>query len=215
VPATSAVIGPVDRIFTRIGAGDDLARGRSTFMVEMSETANILHNATASSLVLMDEIGRGTSTYDGLALAWACAVHLARRIGAFTLFATHYFELTRLAETEPTVANVHLRAVEHKDRIVFLHAVQEGPANQSYGLQVAALAGIPKTVLRQARKHLALLEKQQRAEEPQLGLFDPPVFGEEDDEPEEDALRDRLADADPDSMTPREALDLLYELKDL
>ncbi len=144
VPAQSAVIGPIDRIFTRIGAGDDLARGRSTFMVEMSETANILHNATANSLVLMDEIGRGTSTYDGLALAWACAIHLARKVGAYTLFATHYFELTRLAELEPSVANVHLTAVEHKDRIVFLHSVQDGPASQSYGLQVAALAGIPR-----------------------------------------------------------------------
>ncbi len=180
VPAKSAVLGPVDRIFTRIGAGDDLAGGRSTFMVEMSETANILHNATASSLVLMDEIGRGTSTYDGLALAWASAVYLARKVGAYTLFATHYFELTRLAEQEPTVANVHLQAVEHKDRIVFLHAVQAGPASQSYGLQVAALAGVPATVLQQARKHLALLEKQQRADEPQLGLFDQAVFEAED-----------------------------------
>jgi DNA mismatch repair protein MutS len=152
VPANSAMIGPVDRIFTRIGAGDDLARGRSTFMVEMSETANILHNATARSLVLMDEIGRGTSTYDGLALAWASAVYLARKVGAYTLFATHYFELTRLAEQEPTVANVHLQAVEHKDRIVFLH---DGP------------------------------------------------------------LRKRLTGVDPDALTPREALALLYELKDM
>jgi len=218
VPARSAVIGPVDRIFTRIGAGDDLARGRSTFMVEMSETANILHNATSSSLVLMDEIGRGTSTYDGLALAWACAMYLARKVGAYTLFATHYFELTRLAEQEPTVANVHLQAVEHKDHIVFLHAVQEGPASQSYGLQVAALAGVPATVLQQARKHLALLEKQQRAEEPQLGLFDQPVY-EADDSAGETAhdalLRERLDAIDPDTLTPREALDLLYELKNL
>ena len=218
VPANSAVIGPVDRIFTRIGAGDDLARGRSTFMVEMSETANILHNATARSLVLMDEIGRGTSTYDGLALAWASAVYLARKVGAYTLFATHYFELTRLAEQEPTVANVHLQAVEHKDRIVFLHAVQAGPASQSYGLQVAALAGVPAAVLQQARKHLALLEKQQRAEEPQLGLFDQAVFGAEEAAEEGAAdtpLRERLAAVDPDTLTPREALELLYELKDL
>jgi DNA mismatch repair protein MutS len=218
VPAQSAVIGPVDRIFTRIGAGDDLARGRSTFMVEMSETANILHNATANSLVLMDEIGRGTSTYDGLALAWASAVFLARKVRAYTLFATHYFELTRLAEQEKSVANVHLQAVEHKDRIVFLHAVQEGPASQSYGLQVAALAGVPASVLQQARKHLALLERQQRAEEPQLGLFDQAAFEAEDaDEGSKDdsALRERLATIDPDTLTPREALDLLYELKEL
>jgi DNA mismatch repair protein MutS len=218
VPAKSAAIGPIDRIFTRIGAGDDLAGGRSTFMVEMSETANILHNATANSLVLMDEIGRGTSTYDGLALAWASAVFLARKVAAYTLFATHYFELTRLAGQADGVANVHLRAVEHKDRIVFLHAVEPGPANQSYGLQVAALAGVPAGVLRSARKHLELLERQQRADEPQLGLFDQPVV-EPDDAPEEDAagqaLRDRLADIDPDGLTPREALDLLYELKNL
>jgi DNA mismatch repair protein MutS len=214
VPATSAKIGPIDRIFTRIGAGDDLARGRSTFMVEMSETANILHNATAHSLVLMDEIGRGTSTYDGLALAWASAMYLARKVSAYTLFATHYFELTRLAEQEDTVANVHLRAVEHKDRIVFLHAVEPGPANQSYGLQVAALAGVPAIVLKQARKHLALLEKQQRGEDPQLGLFDM-VAPEKPEKVEPDALRQRMEDIDPDSLTPREALALLYELKDL
>jgi DNA mismatch repair protein MutS len=218
VPARSAVIGPIDRIFTRIGAGDDLAHGRSTFMVEMSETANILHNATGNSLVLMDEIGRGTSTYDGLALAWACAVHLARRVGAYTLFATHYFELTRLAEKEPSVANVHLHAVEHKDRIVFLHSVQEGPASQSYGLQVAALAGIPARVLKQARQHLATLEQQQRVDEPQMGLFDQAAFVEPDEEakPEENsALREKLEEIDPDSLTPREALALLSELKNL
>jgi DNA mismatch repair protein MutS len=217
VPAESAVIGPIDRIFTRIGAGDDLARGRSTFMVEMSETANILHNATSRSLVLMDEIGRGTSTYDGLALAWACAVYLARRVGAYTLFATHYFELTKLEETQPSVANVHLRAVEHKDRIVFLHSVERGPANQSYGLQVAALAGVPSMVLKQARKHLALLEQQQRMEGPQLGLFDQGVYEEHevDDEEREDALRARIEEIDPDALTPREALALLYELKEL
>jgi DNA mismatch repair protein MutS len=216
VPAKSAVIGPIDRIFTRIGAGDDLARGRSTFMVEMSETANILHNATDNSLVLMDEIGRGTSTYDGLALAWACAVHLARRVGAYTLFATHYFELTRLAEKESSVANVHLHAVEHKDRIVFLHSVQEGPASQSYGLQVAALAGIPASVLKQARQHLATLEQQQRTDEPQMGLFDQVAFVEPDEEiePAEDTvLREKLEKIDPDALTPREALALLYELK--
>jgi DNA mismatch repair protein MutS len=218
VPARSAVIGPIDRIFTRIGAGDDLARGRSTFMVEMSETANILHNATANSLVLMDEIGRGTSTYDGLALAWACAAHLVRHVCAYTLFATHYFELTRLAELEPSVANVHLRAVEHKDKIVFLHSVQEGPASQSYGLEVAALAGIPAKVLRQARQHLATLERQQHADEPQLGLFDQTAFAEQekpDEGLENNVLRDKLDKIDPDLITPREALALLYELKDL
>ena len=217
VPARSAVIGPIDRIFTRIGAGDDLARGRSTFMVEMSETANILHNASRNSLVLLDEIGRGTSTYDGLALASACAVYLARNIGAYTLFATHYFELTQLAGSEKSVENVHLQAVEHKDRIVFLHSVREGPASQSYGLQVAALAGIPPSVLRQARGHLALLEKQQRAETPQLGLFDQaessPAVAEEPAQP--DPVRQRMAEIDPDALTPREALALLYELKDL
>jgi len=218
VPARAATIGPVDRIFTRIGAGDDLARGRSTFMVEMSETANILHNATRNSLVLMDEIGRGTSTYDGLALAWASAVYLARRVRAYTLFATHYFELTRLADSEPSVANVHLRAVEHKDRIVFLHAVESGPASQSYGLQVAALAGVPATVLAQARRHLEHLERQQRGDGPQMGLFDmapePEIeFEEETGEPA--ALRERLQEIDPDALSPREALALLYELKDL
>jgi len=217
VPARSAVIGPIDRIFTRIGAGDDLARGRSTFMVEMSETANILHNASRNSLVLLDEIGRGTSTYDGLALASACAVYLARNIGAYTLFATHYFELTQLAGKEASVENVHLQAVEHKDRIVFLHSVREGPASQSYGLQVAALAGIPASVLRQARGHLALLEKQQRAETPQLGLFDQAEASQaETEEPDQpDPVRQRMAEVDPDALTPREALALLYELKDL
>ena len=216
VPATSAVIGPIDRIFTRIGAGDDLARGRSTFMVEMSETANILHNASPNSLVLMDEIGRGTSTYDGLALAWACAAYLSRKVGAYTLFATHYFELTLLAEEELSVANVHLQAVEHKDRIVFLHSVQDGPASQSYGLQVAALAGIPAAVLHQARRHLALLEKQQRSETPQMSLFDQsPGITESQDETPADLLRERIEKLDPDSLTPREALALLYEFKDL
>jgi DNA mismatch repair protein MutS len=217
VPASSARIGPIDRIFTRIGAGDDLARGRSTFMVEMSETANILHNATSRSLVLMDEIGRGTSTYDGLALAWASAVYLARRVGAYTLFATHYFELTKLEEKEPSVANVHLRAVEHKDRIVFLHAVERGPASQSYGLQVAALAGVPPAVLKQARKHLALLEQQQRMDGPQMGLFDQGVYDEHavEEEERENALREKLEAIDPDTLSPREALALLYELKEL
>ncbi|MEJ8567578.1 DNA mismatch repair protein MutS [Elongatibacter sediminis] len=221
VPADAARIGPIDRIFTRIGAGDELARGRSTFMVEMSETANILHNATRDSLVLMDEIGRGTSTYDGLALAWACAAYLARSVQSYTLFATHYFELTRMADDEPGVANVHLDAVEHRDRIVFMHAVQDGPASQSYGLQVAALAGIPRRVIEQARKHLDRLERQQRPDSPQLGLFDPAqsepriheVPDTELDDIPADRINRRLEAVDPDSLTPREALDLVYELK--
>jgi DNA mismatch repair protein MutS len=158
VPAQRSVFGPIDRIFTRIGASDDLAGGRSTFMVEMTETANILHNATAHSLVLMDEVGRGTSTFDGLSLAWACAEHLARQTRAFTLFATHYFELTALPETIASAANAHLDAVEHGDSIVFLHSVKDGPANQSYGLQVAALAGVPRIVIDQARRRLAQLD---------------------------------------------------------
>ncbi len=211
VPAGQARIGPIDRIFSRIGAGDDLTRGRSTFMVEMVETANILHNATSESLVLMDEIGRGTSTFDGLALAWAVATELALNIRALTLFATHYFELTRLAEDHEGIANVHLEAREHGDRIVFLHSVREGPASQSYGIQVAKLAGVPKPVIAQARKHLDRLENDAaRAASPQLGLFDSmPV------EPEAatDALRAVLAEIDPDELSPREALDCLYRLK--
>ena len=165
VPAAAAVIGPIDRIFTRIGAGDDVSRGQSTFMVEMSETANILHNATKYSLVLMDEIGRGTSTYDGLALAQACAVELATRNRAFTLFATHYFELTDLATQYPGIANVHLDAIEYGDDLVFMHAVKEGPANRSFGLHVAALAGVPKNVIADARRYLAALEQQHAAVE--------------------------------------------------
>ncbi len=207
VPATAARIGPVDRIFTRIGAGDDLTRGHSTFMVEMTETANILHNATASSLVLMDEIGRGTSTYDGLALAWACAEHLARKVNAMTLFATHYFEMTRLADEAEGVVNVHLDAVEHKDRIVFLHSVQDGPASRSFGLQVAALAGIPEPVLQQARRLLMGLENAGQAAKPQLGLFDVPA-----PPPETDPLLQELAELKPDDLSPREALSVLYEL---
>ena len=155
VPAAAARLGPLDRIFTRIGAADDLAGGRSTFMVEMTESAKILHNATPQSLVLMDEIGRGTSTFDGLALAWAIARHLVEKNRCLTLFATHYFELTALAAEYREVANVHLDAVEHKDRIVFLHAVEEGPASRSYGLQVAQLAGVPAEIIRSARGYLA------------------------------------------------------------
>ncbi len=211
VPAQDATIGPIDRIFTRIGAADDLASGHSTFMVEMTETANILHNATVNSLVLMDEIGRGTSTFDGLSLAWACAEHLAREIRSMTLFATHYFELTALAERLPGVVNVHLDAVEHGDSIVFLHSVREGPASQSYGLQVAALAGIPRPVIAAARDRLRHLEAQavpaaQPPDDPQIPLFT--------DTPHQ-ALADAIAALDPDAMTPRQALEALYGLKRL
>ena len=224
VPATSATIGPIDRIFTRIGASDDLANGRSTFMVEMTESAAILNGATEHSLVLMDEVGRGTSTFDGLALAWAIARHLIDTSRSFTLFATHYFELTQLPETYPSAANVHLSAVEHKDSIVFLHAVQDGPASQSYGLQVAQLAGVPQQVIKAARKHLARLEAQALDATPQLDLFAAPVAEEEIGEapapalapaPQDDGLRDALDAIDPDALTPREALERLYELKRL
>jgi DNA mismatch repair protein MutS len=214
VPAEQARLGPIDRIFSRIGAGDDLTRGRSTFMVEMVETANILHNASEHSLVLMDEIGRGTSTFDGLALAWAVATELALNIRALTLFATHYFELTRLAEDHEGIANVHLDAREHGDKIVFLHSVREGPASQSYGIQVAKLAGVPKPVIAQARKHLNRLENEAaQASSPQLGLFSSPKPSAEDEPETIDPLRDMLDDIDPDDLSPREALDWLYRLK--
>ena len=211
VPARAARIGPIDQIFTRIGAADDLAGGRSTFMVEMTETANILHNATASSLVLMDEVGRGTSTFDGLALAWAIARHLVERIRCYTLFATHYFELTALAQTHREAANVHLDAVEHKDRIVFLHALEEGPASRSYGLQVAALAGVPSAVVRAARHHLRQLETRALQRDGQADLFAAPPPAP----PERHPALDRLEAVDPDQLSPREALELLYELKRL
>ncbi len=214
VPAARAVLGPVDRVFTRIGAADDLASGRSTFMVEMTEAADILNNATDRSLVLMDEIGRGTSTFDGLSLAWACAEHLARENRAFTLFATHYFELTRLAEELPGVANVHIDAVEHGEHLVFLHAVREGPANQSFGIQVARLAGVPAAVIARAREKLHELERKSAAATSgpaahslQLGLPLEPAPGEE-------ALR-LLTEIDPDQTTPRAALELLYRLRTL
>jgi DNA mismatch repair protein MutS len=215
VPAKSALIGPIDRVFTRIGAADDLAGGRSTFMVEMTETANILHNATSQSLVLMDEIGRGTSTFDGLSLAWAVARHLATGVGAFTLFATHYFELTALASELPGVMNLHLDATEHGDELVFLHAVKEGPANRSYGLAVAKLAGVPPRVIAAARQYLAALEAQRDAQaqaaSPQGRLpFDPPAAREAPPAP--DALREKLAGITPDALSPREAHALLYEL---
>ena len=211
VPASHARIGRIDRIFTRIGASDDLAGGRSTFMVEMTETATILHNATEHSLVLMDEVGRGTSTFDGLALAWAIARALIDKNRAYTLFATHYFELTRLAADHPTVANVHLSAVEHKDGIVFLHHVEEGPASQSYGLQVASLAGVPASVIRQAKRKLGELEAERNPHAPDL--FSP--ISNTDDTPKHDALRTRLAALDLDTLSPRQALETLFELKAL
>ena len=216
VPAAAARIGPIDQIFTRIGAADDLAGGRSTFMVEMTESANILHNATAQSLVLMDEVGRGTSTFDGLALAWAIARHLLEHNRSLALFATHYFEMTRLALEYREAANVHLDAVEHRDSIVFLHAVEEGPASQSYGLQVAALAGVPKPVIRQARKYLQMLEEASLTRGDQPDLF---AAGRAEPAPEpaahDDALREALAAVTPDDLSPREALELLYRLKRL
>ena len=213
VPAAEARIGPIDRIFTRVGASDDLSGGRSTFMVEMTETANILNNATASSLVLMDEVGRGTSTFDGLSLAWAAARHIARESRAFTLFATHYFELTSLPEQLPDCANVHLDAAEHGDELIFLHAVKEGPANQSYGLQVARLAGVPARVVADARHYLAALEARELGSDhhPQVEL--PLQAPEPASAPvEEDPIRLRLREVDPDSLTPRQALELLYDL---
>ncbi|HDZ9131431.1 TPA: DNA mismatch repair protein MutS [Vibrio cholerae] len=215
VPAESASIGPLDRIFTRIGASDDLASGRSTFMVEMTETANILHNATCNSLVLMDEIGRGTSTYDGLSLAWASAEWLAKEIGAMTLFATHYFELTELPNVLPHLANVHLDAVEHGDGIAFMHAVQEGAASKSYGLAVAGLAGVPKPVIKNARAKLQQLEllSSQPAETRKPSRVD--IANQLSLIPEPSAVEQALAGVDPDQLTPRQALDMLYQLKKL
>lgn len=220
VPASATTLAPLDRIFTRIGSSDDLASGRSTFMVEMTETANILHNATPRSLVLMDEVGRGTSTFDGLSLAWAAAVELAQRVQAFTLFATHYFELTALPELCPTMANVHLDATEHQDHVVFLHHIQEGPANRSFGLQVAKLAGIPSQVLQAANEKLQELEAGKTLESspslaaaatqkpapgsPQVDLFSTPA---------PHPVIDDIEALDVDNLSPRQALDKLYELK--
>ncbi len=223
VPADRAVIGPIDRIFTRIGAADDLAGGRSTFMVEMTEAANILHNATARSLILMDEIGRGTSTFDGLSLAWAMAHHIATQVRSFTLFATHYFELTSLATEVEGCANVHLDATEHGDGIVFLHAVKEGPASRSYGLQVAQLAGVPRDVIGQARRYLEALESQrdrsegsgrdrQDGEKAQKEL---PLFAAAPLDSPPDPVREALVALDPDEMTPKAALEALYRLRRL
>lgn len=208
VPAEKAVIGPIDQIFTRIGAADDLASGRSTFMVEMTETANILNNATQNSLVLLDEIGRGTSTFDGLSLAWAVTVTLTKNIKALTLFATHYFELTALPQELEGIINAHLTAVEHGEEIVFLHTVKPGPANQSYGLQVAALAGVPKAVIQMAKNKLKSLEQKSMgvsstAAPVQLSLFS---------HAQHPALS-VLSQLNPDQLTPRQALDLIYDLK--
>ena len=213
VPAKRARLGVVDQIFTRIGAADDLAGGRSTFMVEMTEAAYILHHATPRSLVLMDEIGRGTSTYDGLALAGAIARHLVEKIHCYTLFATHYFELTELAVRFREVANVHFDAVEHKDHIVFLHSVEEGPANQSYGLQVAQLAGVPSSVIRTARRNLQALEEKGLTAQPQRDLFATQQVPAEAEAPAEHSAITQLRAIDPDALTARDALDLVYRLR--
>ena len=212
VPASAATIGMVDRIFTRIGASDDLASGRSTFMVEMTETANILHNATNKSLVLLDEIGRGTSTYDGLSLAWACAEMLAIKTKAFTLFASHYFELTLLADQIKTLANVHLDAVEHGDSIVFMHTVQEGAASKSFGLQVAQLAGVPKSVIQRAKQRLTELENMQA---PSVMNNEPQAFEQLPLMDNSHPVVETLSTIDVNDLSPKMALDLLYKLKGL
>lgn len=213
VPARQATLGPIDRIFTRVGAADDLASGRSTFMVEMTETATILHHASAQSLVLMDEIGRGTSTYDGMSLAWACAEYLASRLKALTLFATHYFELTELAQLLDGVANIHLDAVEHDEHIVFMHQVQDGAASKSYGLQVAQLAGVPKPVIQQAKRKLQQLELQQATAIAPIASVQMASAPQQSDLFNQvDPLRTELANLQVDDLTPRQALDLLYQL---
>jgi DNA mismatch repair protein MutS len=212
VPADHAIIGPVDRIFTRMGSADDLAGGRSTFMVEMTETANILHNATPNSLVLMDEVGRGTSTFDGLSLAWAAAVHLANEVHALTLFATHYFEMTTLPEQINNVVNVHLTATEHDDRIIFLHNVESGPASQSYGLQVAQLAGVPKIVIQQAKDKLHLLEKDS-FHKPSVVSASPMQSDMFTQGPS--VIELAIAELTVDDLTPRQALEEIYRLKSM
>ncbi len=212
VPAKMARCGPVDKIFTRIGASDDLAGGRSTFMVEMSETANILHNATADSLILMDEIGRGTSTFDGLSLAWACADYLAKQTKAFTLFATHYFELTTLSDEHKNIHNVHLDAKEHGDKIIFLHSVKSGPANQSYGLQVASLAGVPKQVIANAKNKLQQLENTAyQSQQSMSGNHQLDLFSSRECHP----AISLLEEINPDKLTPRQALEMLYRMKEM
>ncbi|WP_435433345.1 DNA mismatch repair protein MutS [Zwartia panacis] len=220
VPARAASIGPLDRIFTRIGAADDLAGGRSTFMMEMTEAAAILASSSAHSLVLMDEIGRGTSTYDGLALAWAIAQRLVTHNRALTLFATHYFEITRMPNEQPNTANVHLAAAESPSGIVFLHEVKDGPASRSYGIQVAQRAGVPAAVIRHATRELERLESQ-GAPTPQLGLFGEVTPAQSTIQIPSDlaeaqaALQQAVNELDPDRLSPREALDALYQLKNL
>jgi DNA mismatch repair protein MutS len=226
VPAQAAQLGLVDKIFTRIGSSDDLAGGQSTFMVEMSETANILHNATENSLVLMDEVGRGTSTYDGLSLAWACAEYLAQNVRALTLFATHYFEITRLPEHLPQVGNVHLAATEHQDTLVFLHHIQTGPASKSFGLQVAKLAGIPAAVIESAKTQLAILEG---TPAPTLSSAEVHTIESSPETPKArkskaSTQQDIFSSAgkldayieaiNPDRLTPLDALKLIYKLKE-
>lgn len=206
VPAESAVIGPIDRIYTRIGASDDLASGRSTFMVEMTEAANILNNATENSLVLMDEIGRGTSTFDGLSLAWACAYHLSAVNKSYTLFATHYFEITALPDEIRGINNIHISAIEHGEKIIFLHSVKPGPANQSYGLQVAQLAGVPNQVIKLAKKKMTELENQSVKSHSDSGQFE--MFSNRPH-----PVIDKLQELDIDELTPKAALELLYQLK--
>jgi len=217
VPAESAELGPIDRIFTRIGAADDLAGGRSTFMVEMIETANILNNASQQSLVLLDEIGRGTSTYDGLALAWTCAEYLAEKVGALSLFATHYFELTALPDHLQEVENVHLDAIEHDDKIVFLHRVKKGATNRSYGLQVALLAGVPQNIVHQAKQFLEKMEAGQSLPSPDTKQDD--MFTQKQDSPEktrqDDPILNELTNLDPDELSPKAALETLYKLKSM
>ena len=214
VPADSAIIGPIDQVFTRIGASDDLSSGRSTFMVEMTEAANILNNASTNSLVLMDEIGRGTSTFDGLSLAWACAQHLASETLAMTLFATHYFELTQLSEMHDSLVNLHLDAVEHGERIIFMHQVKSGPASKSYGLQVARLAGLPERIIRQAQIKLEQLEQQGQQHHPQYDLFSTPLSRPEPVQTASHPVIDQLQALDIDNLSARQALDTLYALKE-
>lgn len=215
VPAQRAQIGPIDQIFTRIGASDDLASNRSTFMVEMSETAYILHHATAQSLVLMDEVGRGTSTFDGLALAHAIAEHLLQKNQSFSLFATHYFELTALPEHHPTALNMHLAALEQGQDIVFLHHIEAGPASKSYGIAVAKLAGLPPRALKSAQKHLTLLENQASNQRSQLDIFHTYSSNETPPTLEPHPVLTTLAQLNPDHLSPREALNCLYQLKQL
>jgi DNA mismatch repair protein MutS len=212
VPAAACRLGPIDAIHTRIGAADDLANAQSTFMLEMTEAAQILHAATPHSLVLMDEIGRGTSTFDGLALASGIATHLHDKTQAFTLFATHYFELTEFPAQHRAACNMHVSASEQGSDIVFLHELQAGPASRSYGIQVARLAGMPQQVLTHARHALASLESQADAQREQVDLFAPPPVSAA---VEPSLLEAKLAQIDPDALTPREALDALYALKKL